>query len=85
MVRRKLSRVGKLHGHAVEQAGFVVLKTAGIPSILVEIGFISNPREEKKLLSSSYQKKIVKGIKDAVVQYARKYPWGQDSWRTVSN
>ena len=85
MVRRKLSRVGKLHGHAVEQAGFVVLKTAGIPSILVEIGFISNPREEQKLLSGSYQKKIVKGIKDAVVQYARKYPWGQDSWRTVSN
>jgi len=85
MVRTKLSTVGKLHGNGVEQAGFVVLKTPQIPSILVEVGFISNPTEEKRLKSASYQKKLVKQITDGVVQYAKKYPWNQDNWRTARN
>lgn len=67
-VLRSMGTVNKLHKSDVEQAGFVVLKSPDIPSILVETGFISNPREAKNLQSSSYQWKmarsIVKGIKD---------------------
>ncbi len=85
MVRTRLSRVGRLHGHNVEQAGFVVLKAPSIPSILVEVGFISNPEEERKLKTKAYQKKIAKEIKTGIVQYAKKYPWGQDKWRTASS
>ena len=84
MVRTRLSRVGRLHGHGVEQAGFAVLKAPDIPSILVEVGFISNPKEERSLNKKSYQKKIVKEIATGVVQYAKKYPWGQEKWRTSS-
>ena len=85
MVRSQLSNVGKLHGNGVEQAGFVVLKTPEIPSILVELGFISNPKEEKKLNTSSYQKKLVRHITRGVVRYAEKYPWNQDQWRTANS
>ena len=84
MVRTRLSRVGRLHGHGVEQAGFAVLKAPDIPSILVEVGFISNPKEERSLNKKSYQKKIVNEIATGVVQYAKKYPWGQEKWRTSS-
>lgn len=84
-VRYRLSSVGKMHGHAVEQAGFVVLKTPQIPSILIEVGFISNPAEEKKLKTSSYQDKIVKGIGNAVVQFAKENPWSRIDWRTKNN
>ncbi len=85
MVRSQLSNVGKLHGHGVEQAGFVVLKAPQIPSILVELGFISNPTEEKRLNTTAYQDKLVKHITRGIVQYAKKYPWDQDHWRTAKN
>ena len=84
-VRYRLSSVGKMHGNAVEQAGFVVLKTPQIPSLLIEVGFISNPTEESKLKTSSYQNKIVKGIGQAVVQFAKENPWSQVDWRTENN
>lgn len=67
-VLRHVDDVAKLHKHNVEQAGFAVLKSPDIPSILVETGFISNPGESRKLASSSYQKKMARaihrGIKD---------------------
>ncbi|MFG1489882.1 N-acetylmuramoyl-L-alanine amidase, partial [Oceanospirillum sp. HFRX-1_2] len=66
-VLRSMGTVNKLHKRDVEQAAFLVLKSPDIPSILIETGFISNPREAKNLQSSSYQWKmarsIVKGIK----------------------
>jgi N-acetylmuramoyl-L-alanine amidase len=67
-VLRNVDNVAKLHKSNVEQAGFAVLKSPDIPSILVETGFISNPGEAKKLATSSYRKKMARaihrGIKD---------------------
>ena len=55
------------------QAGFAVLKSPDIPSILIETGFISNPGEAKKLATRGYQKKmavqIYAGIKDWFVMH----------------
>ena len=60
--------IAKLHKKSVEQAGFAVLKSPDIPSILIETGFISNPGEAAKLGTSSYQKRMAaaihRGIKD---------------------
>ncbi len=81
-VRMRLSNIARMHGNHVEQAGFVVLKSPQIPSLLIEVGFISNPAEEKKLKTSSYQDRLVKGIGKAVVQFARESPV---DWRTASN
>ncbi len=59
----------------VKQAGFYVLRVSFMPAVLVELGFISNKDEEKKLLSSSYQDKLVaalyEGIKDFKFKYDR--------------
>ncbi len=53
-----LKSVGKVHKQRVEQAGFAVLKSPDIPSILIETAFISNPAEEKNLRSMAYQNKL---------------------------
>jgi N-acetylmuramoyl-L-alanine amidase len=67
-VLRNVDSVAKLHKNKVEQAGFAVLKSPDIPSILVETGFISNPQEAGLLATSSYQKKMAaaihRGIRD---------------------
>ena len=74
-VLRHLDNVSKLHHTIVEQAGFVVLKSPDIPSILVETGFLSNAYEEQKLLQSSYQKSIALAIYHGLMEYTRQYPF----------
>ncbi|PIE43620.1 MAG: N-acetylmuramoyl-L-alanine amidase [Gammaproteobacteria bacterium] len=69
-----VSEVGRLHRKHVEQAGFAVLKSPDIPSILVETGFISNPVEEKRLNSRKYQKQMAKAIRRGVVKHFTNTP-----------
>ncbi len=57
----------------VKQAGFYVLRGVYAPSILIETGFITNPKEEKKLKSKKYQSKIADGIVDGILKYKRYY------------
>lgn len=64
-----LKSIGKVHKQGVEQAGFAVLKSPDIPSILVETAFISNPSEERKLNSSAYQKKLAKAMHKGILGY----------------
>ncbi len=58
----ELSKVGTLHHDTVESAQFAVLKAQGVPSILVETGFLSNPYDEKRLRDPAYQKRIANAI-----------------------
>jgi N-acetylmuramoyl-L-alanine amidase len=64
-----LQSVNKLRSRRIEQAGFAVLKSPDIPSVLVETAFISNPREEKRLRTSAYQDKIAKALMKGVRSY----------------
>jgi N-acetylmuramoyl-L-alanine amidase len=57
-VLKQLGGINHLHKRNVEQAGFAVLKSPDIPSILVETAFLSNPGEEEKLRSKHYQDKM---------------------------
>ncbi len=61
-VLQGLRKIGRLHKNRVESAGFMVLKSPDIPSILVEAAYISNPDEEAKLRSTQYQQKIADAI-----------------------
>lgn len=61
-VLQELRAINKLHKTAVEQAGFAVLKGQGIPSILVETAFISNPSEEQLLKNANHQQKLARAI-----------------------
>ena len=61
-VLRNVDDIARLHKKQVEQAGFAVLKSPDVPSILVETGFISNPKESSLLATSQYQKKMASAI-----------------------
>ena len=65
----EVGRVGKLHKPRVEQAGFAVLKAPDIPSVLVETAFISNPDEEVRLNSESYQTALADALMKGIVKY----------------
>lgn len=72
MGTRVLNQLGSftnLHNNRVEQARFMVLKSPDIPSILVETGFISNPREERNLTSSTYQMRLSQAIFQGIKGY----------------
>ncbi|HEX7026976.1 MAG TPA: N-acetylmuramoyl-L-alanine amidase [Gammaproteobacteria bacterium] len=76
-VLNQLGQHNKLHRGHVQQAGFMVLKSPDIPSILVETAFISNPAEERKLTSTKHQTKIADAILQGVKRYfSRKPPRG---------
>jgi N-acetylmuramoyl-L-alanine amidase len=77
----EMGKVTKLHGNRdrVEQAGFAVLKEPEMVSILVETGFISNPREERNLRSSAHQSKLARSIVNGVDAYFRSHP-APHSW-----
>ncbi len=68
-ILRELGRVGRLHRRRVEQAGFVVLKSPDIPSVLVETAFISNPREERLLRSPRHQERLARAILRGIRRY----------------
>lgn len=74
MVLGQLDKLTRLHYNKVEQARFMVLKSPDIPSILVETGFISNPREEKNLASAAYQARLCQAIFQGVKRYFEDYP-----------
>ena len=66
-----LKRLGKTHKPRVQQAGFAVLKSPDIPSILVETAFISNPQEEKRLRDPRHQRRLATAILKGVRAYFR--------------
>ena len=70
----EMGRVGKLHKGSVEQASFAVLKAPNIPSVLVEAAFISNPEEEKKLITEEYQNQVADALMRGISAYFGKNP-----------
>ncbi len=70
----RLGGVTKMHKARVEQAGFVVLSSPDMPSILVETGFISNPAEARRLNRSSYQEQLATALFDGIRDYMGRFP-----------
>ncbi|AJO76252.1 N-acetylmuramoyl-L-alanine amidase [Pseudomonas sp. MRSN 12121] len=73
-VLSNIGRVTPLHKQRVEQAGFMVLKSPDIPSILVETGFISNANEASKLATASHQQALARSISSGVRQFFQQNP-----------
>ena len=65
----ELSRVTRMHRRSIQQAGFLVLKSPDMPSILVEAAFISNPAEEKKLRDRGHQGRLANAILAGIRNY----------------
>ncbi len=68
-VLKSFINISQLHKDTVQKAGFMVLKSPDIPSILVETAFISNASEEQNLLSKQYQSKVANAIFSGVRNY----------------
>jgi len=90
-VLSNMGRITRLHKSRVEQAGFMVLKSPDIPSILVETGFISNPSEARKLQTASHQQSLARSIHSGVRHFFHVNPppgtyvaWLRDSGKIAS-
>jgi N-acetylmuramoyl-L-alanine amidase len=73
-IHGNIKRFARMHKSHVEQAGFVVLKSPDIPSILVETGFISNPGEAAKLKTRNYQKQMANAVFKGITQHFERKP-----------
>ena len=71
LVQKEIKKRVQSKDRGVKQAGFVVLARASMPNVLVELGFISNPAEEKKLRSPQYREQLATAIYRAVEQYKK--------------
>ena len=69
-----LEGITSLHQKRVEQAGFAVLKSPDVPSILVETGFISNTRDAERLVTARHQQAVADGLFDGLKKYFQKNP-----------
>lgn len=68
-VLHALKQVGQVHREQVQAAGFMVLKSPDIPSLLVETAFISNPSEEQQLRDRRFRVKIAGAVKEGIKAY----------------
>lgn len=70
----ELDRVGEVRKRAVQQAGFIVLKSPDIPSMLIETAYISNPGEERRLRDPRHQDKLATAIHSGIRGYFYENP-----------
>jgi N-acetylmuramoyl-L-alanine amidase len=68
-VLKSLDRIGEVRKPRVQQAGFVVLKSPDIPSMLIETAFISNREDERKLSLPAHRTKLANAVFDGIEQY----------------
>jgi N-acetylmuramoyl-L-alanine amidase len=73
-VLRTLNTVNEVRKPKVQQAGFLVLKSPDIPSMLVETAFISNPGDERRLRQEAYREKLAEAIFRGVHDYFADFP-----------
>ncbi len=73
-VLKNMGGVARLHKKKVEQAGFLVLKSPDIPSLLIETGFISNPTEASRLSNGNYQQRMAQAIYTGLIGYFNDHP-----------
>lgn len=62
---------GHMHKHPLQSAGFSVLKAPDIPSVLIELGFMSSKRDLKNLTDPAWRLRAAAGIRDAVLSWSR--------------
>lgn len=74
LILEQIGGVARLHKKKVEQAGFAVLKSPDVPSLLVETGFISNPKEAEQLSTPDYQDKMARAIRRGIQSWFARQP-----------
>jgi N-acetylmuramoyl-L-alanine amidase len=75
VVHDSMTQTLRISNRGVKQAGFYVLGGAAMPAVLLEIGFVTNPREERKLKDTKYRDEIARAIVSGLAEYKR--AWDQ--------
>ena len=73
LILANIGKINILHSKKPEAAGFAVLKSSAIPSVLVETAFISNPKDESNLLDENFQNKMAAAIAGALQEYKNRH------------
>lgn len=81
----ELKGITRLHKRAPQAASFAVLTAPDIPSILVEVGFISNPQEEKNLNWSKYREQLADAMLTATKRYFQQTPPDGTLWASIKS
>ncbi len=84
MVHDRLSRSNLTHIRKVKQARFAVLKTIQMPAVLVELGFLSNAGDRKRLLSASHRVALAAALVRSIEEYFEHFPPGRASIHVVA-
>jgi len=74
IVQKRLVQQTGLANRGVKQAPFIVLKGVNMAAVLVEVGFISNPNEEKLLKSSEFREKVAQALSQSIKDYVNNMP-----------
>jgi N-acetylmuramoyl-L-alanine amidase len=73
VVQDSMTQSMRMPNRGVKQAGFYVLGGAAMPAILIEIGFVTNPREERRLKDAKYRDEIARAIFSGLAEYKKRY------------
>jgi len=73
LAQEKLAQIDEVPSRGVKQAPFVVLMGVQMPASLVEIGFVTNESEEKKLKVDQHREEISKQLVAAILEYRERY------------
>jgi N-acetylmuramoyl-L-alanine amidase len=73
VVQDSITQTLRIPNRGVKQAGFYVLGGAAMPAILIEIGFVTNPREERRLKDGRYRDEIARAIFAGLAEYKKAY------------
>jgi N-acetylmuramoyl-L-alanine amidase len=71
VVLDSMTRALRIPNRGVKQAGFYVLGGAAMPAVLIEVGFVTNPREERKLKDGRYRDDLARAIFEGLAEYKR--------------
>ena len=71
-IQRAVLARSRANDRSVRHGRFAVLRNLNMPGVLLELGFISNPAEEKKLASLQYQEQLARGIAVGIINYHRR-------------
>ena len=74
LILEQIGGVARLHKKKVEAAGFAVLRSPDVPSLLIETGFISNPGEAARLATPAYQDKLARAIRRGIQSWFARQP-----------
>jgi len=66
------TKILKAKNRGEKNSRFFVLRNTLIPAVLVEVGFLTNPKEWKLLQTSGYRQKIADGLSESIIKYANR-------------